>query len=117
MMNNAVRTASRVAWKATNHLKQPRVVVRNFAASTPLDAVQVTERIVDVIKSSLKVDTNKVTPECSFTDDLALDAVDSMEVVMAIEDEFAIDIPDKDAEKILSIPAAVQYIVGQPMAK
>ena len=52
-----------------------------------------------------------------FTDDLGLDSLDVVEVVMAIEDEFAIEIPDAEADKISSIADAVEYITSHPMAK
>lgn len=107
----ALRTVSRTA------ARQP-VIVRNFAAaSTFLDATEVTDRIVTVVKNFDKVDPAKVTPAAKFIDDLGLDSLDSVEVVMAIEDEFAIEIPDAEADKILSIEDATEYISGHPMAK
>ena len=59
----------------------------------------------------------KVTPTAKFKDDLDLDSLDAVEVVMALEEEFCIEIPDSEADKILSIPDAVAYISGHPMAK
>ena len=59
----------------------------------------------------------KVTPAAKFKDDLDLDSLDAVEVVMALEEEFCIEIPDSEADKILSIPDAVAYISGHPMAK
>jgi NADH dehydrogenase (ubiquinone) 1 alpha/beta subcomplex 1, acyl-carrier protein len=83
-----------------------------------LDAGEVTERIINVIKNFDQVDANKVTgPSVKFTDDLGLDSLDVVEVVMAIEDEFAIEIPDAEADKITSIEQAVEYISAHPMAK
>ena len=52
-----------------------------------------------------------------FKEDLDLDSLDAVEVVMAIEEEFSIEIPDSEADKILSIPDAIAYIVNHPMAK
>lgn len=97
-------------------LRQPQIV-RTFAASTFLDAGEVTSRIQGVIKNFDKVDPNKVTETAKFTDDLGLDSLDAVEVVMAIEDEFAIEIPDAEADKILSVSDAVEYITSHPMAK
>lgn len=76
-----------------------------------------TERIINVVKNFDQVDSNKVTPKVKFTDDLGLDSLDVVEVVMAIEDEFAIEIPDAEADKIASIEDAVEYITAHPMAK
>jgi NADH dehydrogenase (ubiquinone) 1 alpha/beta subcomplex 1 len=104
-----------------------------------LDPKVVTERVIEVIKNFEKVSENsrclaltasvkylihlwqvehdKITPSAKFKDDLGLDSLDAVEVVMALEEEFCIEIPDSEADKILSIPDAVAYISGQPMAK
>ena len=113
--------ASRVAVRAVNTslftgVRQAQTV-RTFAASTFLDPAEVVGRITGVIKNFDKVDANKVTDSCKFTDDLGLDSLDAVEVVMAIEDEFAIEIPDAEADKILSVADAVEYISSHPMAK
>jgi NADH dehydrogenase (ubiquinone) 1 alpha/beta subcomplex 1 len=100
--------------------QQPMIVqtsVRTFAAQTFLDPAEVTARIIDVVKNFDQVDANKVTDKVKFTDDLGLDSLDVVEVVMAIEDEFAIEIPDAEADKIVSIADAVEYITSHPMAK
>lgn len=65
----------------------------------------------------LQVDPTKVTDAATFKEDLALDSLDAVEVVMAIEDEFTIEIPDSEADKILSIADAVAYIISHPAAK
>lgn len=76
-----------------------------------------TDRIVVVVKNFDKVDADKVTPSSKFADDLGLDSLDGVEVVMAIEDEFAIEIPDAEADKIASVADAVEYVTAHPMAK
>eukprot|EP01033_Poteriospumella_lacustris_P004426 gene4426-3161_t len=95
--------------------------VRTFAtaaAGSPfLDPKAVTDRIIEVIKNFEKVDAKKVSAAARFKEDLDLDSLDAVEVVMAIEEEFCIEIPDSEADKILSIPDAVAYISGHPMAK
>ena len=88
-----------------------------FCPQTFLDRQEVTDRIVTVVKNFDKVDKSKVTPTSKFSEDLGLDSLDAVEVVMAIEDEFAIEIPDAEADKIASIGDAVEYISGHPMAK
>ncbi len=55
--------------------------------------------------------------DARFKEDLDLDSLDAVEVVMAIEEEFSIEIPDSEADKILSIADAVAYVAGHPMAK
>lgn len=99
-------------------LQQPALVIRTFgSASTFLDPAEVTARIIEVVKNFDQVDSNKVTEKVKFTDDLGLDSLDVVEVVMAIEDEFAIEIPDAEADKIVSIQDAIEYISSHPMAK
>jgi len=68
------------------------------------------------LKAFEKVDPAKVTPTSSFTDDLGLDSLDAVEVVMAIEEEFGIEIPDEEADKITSVGEAISYISKQPDA-
>jgi NADH dehydrogenase (ubiquinone) 1 alpha/beta subcomplex 1, acyl-carrier protein len=82
-----------------------------------LDPNEVTERILTVVKNFDQVDPTKVSPATKFQEDLGLDSLDIVEVVMAIEDEFAIEIPDQEADKITSIADAVEYISTHPMAK
>jgi len=86
-------------------------------ATTFLNADDVTDRIVQVVKNFDKVDPAKVHASSKFVDDLGLDSLDTVEVVMAIEDEFAIEIPDTEADKIASIADASEYISAHPMAK
>lgn len=59
----------------------------------------------------------QVSESASFEKDLGLDSLDTVELVMAIEEEFAIEIPDSEADKILSVPDAVAYIAANPQAK
>ena len=89
--------------------------VRSLA--TFIDAGEVSDRIVAVVKNFDKVEPSKVSPTCKFADDLGLDSLDAVEVVMAIEDEFAIEIPDAEADKIASVSDAIEYISAHPMAK
>lgn len=68
------------------------------------------ERIKRIIIDQLGVNEDQVTPEASFIDDLGADSLDTVELVMSFEEEFGIEIPDEDAEKILTIGDAVSYI-------
>ena len=89
--------------------------IRSFASFLPRE--EVTDRIIQVVKNFDKVDSAKVSPSSKFSEDLGLDSLDAVEVVMAIEDEFAIEIPDAEADKIASIEDAISYIIAHPMAK
>ncbi|CAN6180517.1 unnamed protein product [Urochloa humidicola] len=81
-----------------------------------LSREEVVDRVLDVLKSHPKVDPSKVTPEAHFEKDLGLDSLDTVEVVMAIEEEFKLEIPDKEADKIDSLPLAIEYVANHPMA-
>mmetsp|Transcript_12038 Transcript_12038/g.16286 ORF Transcript_12038/g.16286 Transcript_12038/m.16286 type:complete len:123 (+) Transcript_12038:166-534(+) len=89
-------------------------LIRSLA--TFVEKSEATDRILTVVKNFEKVDPKLVTPEAAFKD-LSLDSLDIVEVCMAIEEEFAIEIPDAEADKILTIPDAIEYIVQHPMAK
>nr|CAG8616510.1 11943_t:CDS:2 [Entrophospora candida] len=67
-------------------------------------------RILDILKAFDKVDPSKVTTQAHFADDLGLDSLDTVEVVMNIEEDFSIEIPDKEADEIRSVKDAVDYI-------
>ena len=68
------------------------------------------ERVRDLIVEQLGVSQDQVTPAASFVDDLGADSLDTVEVVMAFEEEFSIDIPDEDAEKMSSVGDAISYL-------
>ncbi|MDG1929441.1 MAG: acyl carrier protein [Nitrospinaceae bacterium] len=71
------------------------------------------EKVKEIIVDQLGVDEKQVKSEASFIDDLGADSLDTVELVMALEEEFDIEIPDEDAEKIASVQNAVDYIKGQ----
>lgn len=68
------------------------------------------ERVKNVIVDQLSVDADEVTLEASFVDDLGADSLDVVELIMGLETEFDIEIPDEDAEKISTVGDAVEYI-------
>ena len=68
------------------------------------------ERVKNVIVDQLSVDAEEVTLEASFVDDLGADSLDVVELIMGLETEFDIEIPDEDAEKISTVGDAVEYI-------
>ena len=70
----------------------------------------VQERVIDIVAEQLGVDKEKVTPETSFVNDLGADSLDTVELVMELEEEFDINIPDDAAEKIQTVGQAVEYI-------
>ncbi|KAM0897140.1 hypothetical protein ACQ4PT_022753 [Festuca glaucescens] len=82
-----------------------------------LDKDEVADRVVSVIKNFQKIEPSKVTPNAHFQKDLGLDSLDTVEIVMAFEEEFCLEIPDNEAEKIDSIKTAVDFIASHPQAK
>ena len=70
----------------------------------------VADRVKKIIVDQLGVEEDLVNPEASFVDDLGADSLDTVELVMALEEEFGIEIPDEDAEKITKVKEAISYI-------
>jgi acyl carrier protein len=68
------------------------------------------QRVKDIIVEQLGVEEDEVSPEASFVDDLGADSLDTVELVMAFEEEFNIEIPDEDAEGISTVQDAIDYI-------
>jgi len=70
----------------------------------------VADKVKSIVAEQLGVKIEEVTPTASFIDDLGADSLDTVELVMALEEEFSIEIPDEDAEKITTVGDAIKYI-------
>ncbi len=68
------------------------------------------QKVMDIIVEQLKVSPDEVTPEASFIEDLGADSLDLVELIMAMEEEFGLEISDEDAEKIQTVQDAITYI-------
>jgi acyl carrier protein len=77
-----------------------------------MDEKEAFERVKKVAVAQLNVNADEVTMEASFTKDLGADSLDTVELVMALEEEFGMEIPDEDAEKITTVGEAVKYIAA-----
>ena len=72
--------------------------------------MSVEDKVKKIIAEKLSVDLNEVVPEASFVDDLGADSLDLVELVMSMEEEFDVEIADEDAEKMLSVKDAIDYV-------
>ena len=88
-------------------------MVRTPGAQEMVKVASVQERVIDIVAEQLGVDKEKITLETHFVNDLGADSLDTVELVMELEEEFDINIPDDVAEKIQTIGEAVKYITEQ----
>ena len=72
---------------------------------------QVAEKVIAIVSEQLNVDKAEISKETSFVNDLGADSLDTVELVMELEDEFDMNIPDEDAEKLQTVGSAIDYIV------
>src|SRR5215470_16745873 len=86
----------------------PRSSLTYFGGVIMADSVE--EKVKQIIVEELGVDEAEVTPNARFIDDLGADSLDTVELVMRFEEEFNIEVPDEDAEKITSVRDAIEYI-------
>ena len=72
--------------------------------------MSIQKEVIDIVVEQLGVDESEVTPTASFIDDLGADSLDTVELVMALEEGFGLEIPDEEAEKITTVKDAIKYI-------
>jgi len=77
---------------------------------TPEDKMSHADRVREIIVEQLGVDAAAVTNNASFVDDLGADSLDTVELIMAFEEEFSIEIPDEEAEKLTSVGKSIEYL-------
>ena len=73
---------------------------------------EIEQKVKDIIVEQLNVTSDQVTADAKFIDDLGADSLDTVELVMAFEEEFGIEVPDEDAEKLQSVTDVIAYIEG-----
>jgi acyl carrier protein len=76
-----------------------------------MEREELLKKIKGIIADKLSISEEQVTEEASFIDDLGADSLDTVELVMALEDEFDLDIPDEDAEKMTTVGKAIDYVL------
>lgn len=74
--------------------------------------MDITAKVKEIIVEELGVEESEVTPEASFIEDLGADSLDTVELIMKFEEEFDIDIPDEDAEKLTTVGKAIEYLLS-----
>jgi len=78
---------------------------------------KIEERVRKIIAEQLGVEEAKIVPEASFVEDLGADSLDTVELVMALEEHFETEIPDEDAQKILTVRDAIEYVTARTVAE
>jgi acyl carrier protein len=76
-----------------------------------MEREELLKKIKAIVADKLSIGEDQVTEEASFIDDLGADSLDTVELVMALEDEFDLDIPDEDAEKMTTVGKAIDYVL------
>ncbi len=76
-------------------------------------SAEIEDKVIKIVADQLNVDASEINSDSSFVDDLGADSLDTVELVMAFEEEFGIEIPDDDAEKIQSVQNAIDYIASK----
>nr|YP_010337015.1 acyl carrier protein [Madagascaria erythrocladioides]QUE29045.1 AcpP [Madagascaria erythrocladioides]UNJ16600.1 acyl carrier protein [Madagascaria erythrocladioides] len=82
-----------------------------------MDSQKIFDKVKGIVAQQLGVDLGEVTKDANFAEDLGADSLDTVELVMAIEEEFSIEIPDENAENIANLQQAVEFIEAQMKAK
>jgi acyl carrier protein len=77
-----------------------------------MEREELLKKIKAIIADKLSISEDQVTEEASFIEDLGADSLDTVELVMALEDEFSMDIPDEEAEKLTTVGKAMDYVLG-----
>jgi acyl carrier protein len=82
-----------------------------------MEREELLKKIKAIVADKLSISEDQVTEEASFIDDLGADSLDTVELVMALEDEFDLDIPDEDAEKMTTVGKAIDYVLESMQKK
>ena len=90
---------------------------RSFCEGSLLSPDEIQKRVVSVVKNFEKVDAGKVNEKSHFANDLGLDSLDAVELILAVEEEFSIEIPDEASNGLASVPDVISYLATHPNLK
>ncbi|KAI8644945.1 acyl carrier protein-like protein [Parasitella parasitica] len=107
---NAAAKAAAMRPTAMSASRIASPIAYRFYSSGGLSQSDIEVRVLDILRGFDKVEANKIALDAHFVKDLGLDSLDTVEVVMAIEEEFSVEIPDKEADDIKTAKQAVEYI-------
>jgi|SRR5580698_9993701 acyl carrier protein len=111
--NRAKRTSTRATRRQCWVAQPPGLTTESPRQGESIPMSDVADKIKQIVVEHLGVDEAKVTPEASFIDDLGADSLDTVELVMAFEEAFSVEIPEDAAEKIATVKDAIDYIEKQ----
>ncbi|XP_020581252.1 acyl carrier protein 1, mitochondrial-like [Phalaenopsis equestris] len=111
------RSLSRTESSPYGHVSRAFAQSALSSTTTHLNEQDITDRVIDLLRSSPFIDPAKVNSAADFKSDLQLDVLESVQVITAVEDEFAIEIPDIEADNISNTSQLIQYISTHPQAK
>ncbi|KDR85079.1 hypothetical protein GALMADRAFT_233689 [Galerina marginata CBS 339.88] len=102
--------------RTTQNLHRRWVPRAMYSEGSPISKDSITSRVLETLKGYEKIDPAKLHSNASFSKDLGLDSLDAVEVMMAVEEEFSIEIPDAEADEIQTVQQAIDYIAKTPEA-
>ncbi|KAL6538570.1 hypothetical protein OROGR_012558 [Orobanche gracilis] len=95
----------------------PTQLLRTYSTVTNIDQDQVMDRVIGLVKRFDKIDAAKVTEKADFQKDLSLDSLDRVELVMAFEEEFSVEIPDADVDTLKCCAGVAKYVISSSSEK
>lgn len=93
-----------------NHVAHQERIIATGQGLLSMSQTEIFEKVKKIVADQLSVEADTITPQSNFANDLGADSLDTVELVMALEEEFDIEIPDESAEKITTVQEAVDYI-------
>ena len=103
-VRHSLRVAGNVRWPGRAPPSDNQLTEQNMAEKS------IDQKVKDIVVEQLGVNADQVVPEAKFIEDLGADSLDTVELIMALEEEFGIEVPDEEAEKLVSVGDVIRYI-------